>query len=794
MAYNPLSYFQEYNPRGNTANGITGSLTDASIQNAALNTTSAVGKNVNPFAEFVATGKKQKPAVAATPKAKAAPAATVSGLTNVNAKAAPLIPMPQSVATAPSIAGLNTKAAPAPLIPTTPQPFFPGGNPDAAGTSTTYFDPATGGTTTARPATPTMNPQPAPGQMVTYVDPITGATTTQRPGGGAPAAPLIPNPVRPAPGAGGGGMFLREPEMPDGSPMPGGPGGPIAPPPPAGGPTRGAGPSTQPPFSPVAGVPANDPWEAAPAPPGTTTVIPSTIGRPGSAPLIPIGGVEPPVVTTAPSDPGRYYGLTPFEMFNPDGTARAPLSGSGAPGGINPGGGAPAGRTRPFQPIGIEPPVVSTAPSPLANPKPDNLPPTALRGVRQGTGGYALMDQPTKSLIPIGPVEPSSILYGGPKGSTTTTANPDGSLTGLSGLTRAGTPTVGGDGSSLVSANSPTGLTSVNAGKSGGPAVGSGGVKGGGATAGAGGKAGAPMAATGGLAGKGGTPGLGQGAPSTPTGGTRPRTPTTTTPTTPTAPATPSAPATPTGGATPGQPPAEGLQSPDDLSWFDKIQQDALDAARRQGTHLASLTGAVDSGGFVPGMQEEFNRLVNQFGAQKGAMMFEAQQNAAARILDKYKFDNAQDLQKWIKENEFALTQAGIDAGILTARYSADAQRDAAQSAASAAGEAAMYSADAARYNALLDYQLGQQRLGFDRYATDQGNAINWGQLGLGFQNSNNQYNLGLYGTDVAREANIMDYMNRFWANGPEWARFIAGGDPSSLIPGVGFGGIQVVN
>lgn len=267
----------------------------------------------------------------------------------------------------------------------------------------------------------------------------------------------------------------------------------------------------------------------------------------------------------------------------------------------------------------------------------------------------------------------------------------------------------------------------------------------------------------------------------------------TVTPTTPTTPGTTTPPPA-TGAATPSIPSLNAANLPNvDLSWFDPIKKNALDDAQRRALHLGSLSGAVNSGGFIPGVTEELGKVGAQYDAQKGGMMFQAQQAAADRILDQYKFDNSQQLQKWIKEHEFELQRYGIDQNVLLGRFQAEQQARAAGYAADASAGAAQYAADASRYGNTLDfirgmyginadYGLGQDRLGFDFWNAGNANALGWGNLGYNYwdsaqnramQDQFNQrnYDLGVYGInrdvygmDQAQQRYLMDLL---WRQSP---------------------------
>lgn len=221
-------------------------------------------------------------------------------------------------------------------------------------------------------------------------------------------------------------------------------------------------------------------------------------------------------------------------------------------------------------------------------------------------------------------------------------------------------------------------------------------------------------------------------------------------------------------------------------SWLDPVQQDAMDRLTRQLRHEGSLTGATNSGGFIPGMAEKLAPVANQFAAQKGQLMFQDQQAKADRLLDKYKFDNAQQLQSWIEQNRQELERYGIDQNVLLGRYNADKQIQAAGIGARASTAAARYGADASRYNSLLDYLSSQ-------YSTDANYDLGMGNLGLGFYNAGNQYNLGLYGADIDRENNMMNYLSRIYGMSPDMLRLLMQGDPSQLIPGMSPGNTVTV-
>lgn len=221
-------------------------------------------------------------------------------------------------------------------------------------------------------------------------------------------------------------------------------------------------------------------------------------------------------------------------------------------------------------------------------------------------------------------------------------------------------------------------------------------------------------------------------------------------------------------------------------SWLDPVMNDTMDRLARQLRHEGSLTGATNSGGFIPGMTEALAPVANQFAAQKGQLMYQDQQAKADRLLDKYKFDNTQQLQQWIETNKNELEKYGIDQNVLLGRYNADAGVKAAGIGASASSSAARYGADASKYNSLLDYLSST-------YGTDANYNLGMGNLGLGFFNAGNQYNLGLYGADIDRENNMMNYLSRIYGLGPDFLRLLAGSDPSQLIPGMSPGNTVTV-
>ena len=213
------------------------------------------------------------------------------------------------------------------------------------------------------------------------------------------------------------------------------------------------------------------------------------------------------------------------------------------------------------------------------------------------------------------------------------------------------------------------------------------------------------------------------------------------------------------------------------VDYLDKPYQDALDAVSRKATHMGALTGAVNSGGFIPGLTEALSPIANQFAAQKGETLFKAQQANADRVLDKYKFDNAQQLEQWIAEHKMDLDKYGIDQNVLLGQFQSRNALAGAQAGANASTTAAQIGADASKYNAYLDY-VNQ------KYGIDVNRELGQGQLGLGYYNAGNNYSLGLYGTDVTRENNMMNYLANIYGMGPEWMKWLMAGDPSQLIPG----------
>lgn len=220
-----------------------------------------------------------------------------------------------------------------------------------------------------------------------------------------------------------------------------------------------------------------------------------------------------------------------------------------------------------------------------------------------------------------------------------------------------------------------------------------------------------------------------------------------------------------------------------DLSYLDPVYQDALEKVREQMMHAGSITGAIDSGGFGQSLSEGMAPLANQFAAQKGQLYYQAQQANADRILDRYKFDNTQDLEKFLAQNKNDLERYGIDQNVLLQRWlqenraqlereGFDVQKwiaemqgkyglEGARIQADAAGAAAAASSSAAKYNADLDYQLGMSRLGYDFWNSKQGytyddifNKRNYdlGVLGI---------NRDIYGMDQAQWRYLIDSMYR---------------------------------
>ena len=222
--------------------------------------------------------------------------------------------------------------------------------------------------------------------------------------------------------------------------------------------------------------------------------------------------------------------------------------------------------------------------------------------------------------------------------------------------------------------------------------------------------------------------------------------------------------------------------------WLDPVFQDTMDKMTRQLRHEGSISGATNSGGFIPGIAEKLSPVANQFAAMKGDIGFKDQQAKADRLLDKYKFDNEQQLTAWIEKNQQELQRYGIDQNVLLGRYSADQGL----AGASAGASASMYGADAAanasRNNAWLDYMqgmsgiganygLGQDRLGYDYYNSNQNYGLGQQQLGYNYWNSDqgrqyentyNQrgYDLGMtginrdvYGMDQAQQRYLMELM-----------------------------------
>ena len=120
--------------------------------------------------------------------------------------------------------------------------------------------------------------------------------------------------------------------------------------------------------------------------------------------------------------------------------------------------------------------------------------------------------------------------------------------------------------------------------------------------------------------------------------------------------------------------------------------------------------------------QSELSAMVTREQIKSGADL-----ERAAQELQRYGIDKNDLLQRYQAE----LAKSGQ-------MYSADRQVDAAKLQAAAAGAAANASASAARYNADLDFKLGQQQLG-------QNNVFNQRQYDLGVLGINRD----IYNTNI---------------------------------------------
>ena len=219
------------------------------------------------------------------------------------------------------------------------------------------------------------------------------------------------------------------------------------------------------------------------------------------------------------------------------------------------------------------------------------------------------------------------------------------------------------------------------------------------------------------------------------------------------------------------------------VDYLDPVYKDAMDEVRRQMMQTGAMSGQIDSGGFGSSMAKGLAPIANQFAAQKGQLQFQAQQANADRLLDKYKFDNADDLQRWLAENEATLTREGIDKNIVLQKWvtenKAQLEREGydvqkwiadlnaktglaqAQLGAEAAHASAGASSAAARYNADLDYKLGTAQLGYNFWNSDQSRQYDdrFNQRGydLGVQGINRD----VYGMDQTQLRYLMDLMYR---------------------------------
>lgn len=186
-----------------------------------------------------------------------------------------------------------------------------------------------------------------------------------------------------------------------------------------------------------------------------------------------------------------------------------------------------------------------------------------------------------------------------------------------------------------------------------------------------------------------------------------------------------------------------------------KSEREYLDRMMRQN---ASINGSINSGGFGATYAKGMGDLVGKQGAQIGQMGFQAREAELDRALKSNLSLNQFELDKWINANKFALEQKGID----VERYKADQAYRAALAQANAMGSAAQYGADAAKYNADLDYRLGTQRLGYDNIFNQR------------------QYDLGVLG--INRDIYQGDQGDRF-----RWANLLWNMSPDARLSGPNF-------
>lgn len=218
------------------------------------------------------------------------------------------------------------------------------------------------------------------------------------------------------------------------------------------------------------------------------------------------------------------------------------------------------------------------------------------------------------------------------------------------------------------------------------------------------------------------------------------------------------------------------------VDYLDPAYKDAMDEVRRQMMQAGAVSGSLDSGGFGATLAHQLAPIANQFAQQKGQLQFQAQQENANRLLDKYKFDNGQDLAKflaankdeldrygidqntvltqWVQNNKAQLEREGYDLQKVLAQMQAEAGISAASINASAAHAGAGAAADAARYNADLDYKLGREQVDYNywnsdaaRQSEDQFNQRGYdlGVLGI---------NRDIYGMDQTQLRYLMGLMN----------------------------------
>jgi hypothetical protein len=201
---------------------------------------------------------------------------------------------------------------------------------------------------------------------------------------------------------------------------------------------------------------------------------------------------------------------------------------------------------------------------------------------------------------------------------------------------------------------------------------------------------------------------------------------------------------------------------------FDPMFQQQQDDLQRRLTHNASLTGALDSGGFGETMATGLNQLAGQQSAQVAPIIADLQKTAQQQSLDKYQSELAaavqkeqirtnadlerfaQDLQRYGIDKDTLLKEYTAQLALKGQMYSADKGVDAAALQAAASSAAASAGAEAARYGAQLGFQS---------------NVLD---------------------ADIRREQNLMNYGLGIASLGPEWARLIFGSAPENLLTGNG--------